>query len=239
MITALDHLTLGAASLAVYETLLGRRAAEGRLQTGNVGLSFVADDAQGLLSMVFATADLDKAARLLERRAVPATRNGDLLALSEDATHGVPIRLCVRTTTAVPSPLTDSDQASISALDHVVVRTPHPERAIAFYAGRLGLDLRLDRSNPQWGARLLFFRCGDLVVEIAHDLKKGVSDAPDRLWGLSWRTPDIAKANARLKAAGIDVTEPRDGRRPGSQVFTVRSHTGEVPTLVIAGVGRW
>ena len=36
-----------------------------------------------------------------------------------------------------------------------------------------------------WGSRLLFFRCGDLVVEIAHDLKKGVSDAPDQLWGLS------------------------------------------------------
>ena len=74
-----------------------------------------------------------------------------------------------------------------------MVRTPNPERAIAFYAGRLGLDLRLDRSNPKWGARLLFFRCGDLVVEIAHDLKKGVSDEPDHLWGLSWRVPDIAR----------------------------------------------
>src|SRR5258707_12028223 len=102
-----------------------------------------------------------------------------------------------------------------------------------------GSNLRLDRSNPAWGSRLLFFRCGDLVVEIAHDLKKGVSDGPDHLWGLSWRTPDIAKANARLKAAGIDVSEPRDGRRPGSQVFTVKNRTEGVPTLVIGGIGRW
>ena len=238
MIDVLDHLTI-AGSTAVYEELLGRRAIDGRLQTGNVGLLFGAGS-DALSSMAFATASLDKAARLLERRAVPSERQGDRLFLSRGATHGVPIDLCERKGGAVPSPLARSDEAAaISALDHIVVRTPNPERAIAFYAGRLGLDLRLDRSNPDWGSRLLFFRCGDLVVEIAHDLKKGVSDRPDHLWGLSWRTPDIAKANARLKAAGIDVSEPRDGRRPGSQVFTVKNHTEGVPTLVIGGIGRW
>ena len=123
--------------------------------------------------------------------------------------------------------------------NQLVIRSPNPERAIALYAGRLGLDLRLDRSNPDWGSRLLFFRCGETVVEIAHDLKKGVSDTPDQLWGLSWRTPDIARANERLKKAGVEVSAPRDGRRPGSQVFTVHSHTANVPTIVIGGIGRW
>jgi catechol 2,3-dioxygenase-like lactoylglutathione lyase family enzyme len=135
--------------------------------------------------------------------------------------------------------LKSSEAAAISSLDHVVVRTPNPERAVALYAGRLGLDLRLDRSNPDWGSRLLFFRCGDLVVEIAHDLKNGVSDAPDQLWGLSWRAPDIAKANGRLKAAGVEVSEPRNGRRPGTQVFSVQSHTANVPTIVIGGLEHW
>ena len=239
MIDFLDHLVI-AGSITVYETLLGRRASDGRLQTGNVGLLFGAGS-DALSSMTFATASLDKAARLLERRAVPSERQGgERLILSRSATHGVPIDLCTRKERAAPSPLAGADEAAaISALDHIVVRTPNPERAIAFYGGRLGLDLRLDRSNPDWGSRLLFFRCGDLVVEIAHDLKKGVSDRPDHLWGLSWRTPDIAKANARLKAAGIDVSEPRDGRRPGSQVFTVKDRTEGVPTLVIGGIGRW
>jgi catechol 2,3-dioxygenase-like lactoylglutathione lyase family enzyme len=233
MIEALDHLVIGG-SAAVYETLLGRRASDGRLRTGNVGLVFTGGT-PGLQSMVFATADIAKAATLLERRAVTTTRQGDSLALEG---HGVAIRLTTRSNDAA-SPLAADEASCVSALDHVVVRTPDPERAIAFYAGRLGLDLRLDRSNPQWGARLLFFRCGDLVVEIAHDLKKGVSDAPDQLWGLSWRVPDIAKAHARLKAAGLDVTEPRDGRRPGSQVFSVKNRTEGVPTLVIGGAGRW
>jgi hypothetical protein len=51
--------------------------------------------------------------------------------------------------------------------------------------------------------------------------------------------PDVAKAQARLKTAGLDVTEPRDGRRPGSQVFSVKDKTDGVPTLIIGGIGRW
>lgn len=233
LIDALDHLVIGG-SAGAYETLLGRRASGGRLRTGNVGLTFV-DGVPGLRSMAFATGDVGKAATLLERRAVAVSREGDTLGLMG---HGVAISLAAKSADA-PSPFTDDEAACVSTLDHVVVRTPHPERAIAFYAGRLGLDLRLDRSNEKWGARQLFFRCDDVVVEIVHDLKKGVSDAPDALWGLAWRVPDIASAHARLKAAGLDVTEPRDGRRPGSQVFSVKDRTEGVPTLVICGIGRW
>ena len=245
MIDALDHLTLRASfvdgAVSAYETLLGRRATDGRLQVGNVGLAIEKDAATARLSgMVFATPSLDKAARLLERRAVPTSREGDRLKLALEATHGVSLALIERAEKPAPSPLLKSSEAaSIVALDHVVVRTPIPERAIALYAGRLGLDLRLDRSNPRWGVRLLFFRCGDLVVEISHDLKKGVGDGPDELWGLSWRTPDVALANKRLKDAGVEVSAPRDGRRPGSQVFSVESHTANVPTIVIGGIGRW
>ena len=245
MIDGLDHLTLRASfhagAVGAYQTLLGRRAEGSRLSVGNVALAIEDDAATARLgSVVFATSSLDKAQRLLERRALPAERRDDRLVLSVQATHGVPIVLAEVKSTAPPSPLKDSSEAaSITALDHVVIRTPNPERAIALYAGRLGLDLRLDRSNPDWGSRLLFFRCGDLVVEMAHDLKKGVSDAPDELWGLSWRTPDITRCNERLKKAGVEVSAPREGRRPGTQVFTVQSHTANVPTIVIGGLGRW
>jgi catechol 2,3-dioxygenase-like lactoylglutathione lyase family enzyme len=245
VIDALDHLILHASfrdgAVGAYETLLGRRAEAGRVQVGNVGVAIEDHAATAQLSsMVFATASLDKAVRLLERRAVAGERVGDQFALSTQATHRVPIGLVERAEAPEPSPLLKtSEAASITALDHVVVRTPNPDRAVALYAGRLGLDLRLDRSNPDWGSRLLFFRCGDLVVEVAHDLKKGVSDGPDQLWGLSWRTPDIARCNERLRKAGVEVSEPRNGRRPGSQVFSVLSHTANVPTIVIGGIGRW
>ncbi len=98
MIEALDHLTLRASfrdgAVGAYETLLGRRAEDGSLRVGNVGL-VIEDDASTarLTSMVFATQSLEKAAHLLERRALPAERKAKRLVLSTPATHGVPIGL--------------------------------------------------------------------------------------------------------------------------------------------------
>jgi hypothetical protein len=45
--------------------------------------------------------------------------------------------------------------------------------------------------------------------------------------------PDIAKAHARMQAAGVEVSALRAGRRPGTRVFTAKSHTAGIPTLVI------
>ena len=245
MIASLDRIVLRASfidgAVGAYETLFGRRATDGRFRLGNVGLTIEDEPlTAGLSTMIFATESLDKAQRLLERRGVPGDREGGRLMLAREATHQVPIAVTESEDSPPPSPLVGADEAaSISALDHVVIRKLNPERAVALYGSRLGLDLRLDRSNPQWNARLLFFRCGDLVVEIAHDLGKGISDGPDQLWGLSWRTPDIARCHARLKKAGVELSELRDGRRPGTQVFTVHSHTANVPTIVIGRLDRW
>ena len=122
--------------------------------------------------------------------------------------------------------------APMVGLDHVVVGTRHPERAAALYGARLKLDMALDRTNPAWGSRLMFFRCGDLIVEIAHRLNE-TGDAPDSMFGLSWRADDIDGARARLAATGLDVSEVRDGRKPGTRVFTVRDGHCGVPTLVL------
>ena len=124
-------------------------------------------------------------------------------------------------------------EGAVTGLDHIVIRTTHPNRAAALYGARLGLDMRLDRTEPKWGSRLMFFRCGDLIVEVVHDLKDEPSDAPDRLWGLSWRVADAAAANARLKANGVDVSDVRPGRKPCTRVFTVRDGTLGVPTLIV------
>jgi catechol 2,3-dioxygenase-like lactoylglutathione lyase family enzyme len=116
----------------------------------------------------------------------------------------------------------------------VVINTPNPDRALALYGARLGLDFRLDRSNPDWGSRLLFFRCGAAVVEIGASLKEPPSDAPDRLSGLAWRVANPMAARERLAAAGFDVSEVRKGRKPGTAVFTVRSGVAGAPSLILA-----
>jgi len=207
----------------------------------------LAADGPGLASLAFAVDDVERAARRLARvgldpepvadgesvdRESGRRRAWRRTRASSAATHGVRIFL-LEPAPLAPSPLRAPAESAMTGLDHVVIRTPDPDRAAALYGARLGLDLRLDRSSAEWGARLLFFRCGDLVVEIAHDLKAGVSDAKDRLWGLSWRVPDAAAARGRLHAAGFDVSELRPGRRPGTRVFTVRDRTCGVPTLVL------
>jgi catechol 2,3-dioxygenase-like lactoylglutathione lyase family enzyme len=202
---------------------------------------------EGLASIVFGVDDVDRAERRLARlgldpEPIVAGESIDRLSggrrhwrrtrASTAATHGV--RIFVMESTPLPcSDLRAPEASAVMGLDHVVIRTPDPERAAALYGARLGLDLRLDRSNADWGARLMFFRCGDLIVEIAHDLKAGVSSGPDTLWGLSWRVPDASAAHARLQAAGLHVSELRPGRKPGTRVFTARDKTCGVPVLVL------
>lgn len=202
---------------------------------------------QGLASLAFATTDIERAHRRLARLGLepePITDGASTDAetgarrpwrrtrAAAAATHGVRLFFLQQAPLPASRPLV-AEPAAVSGLDHVVIRTPDPERATALYGARLALDMRLDRSNPAWGARLLFFRCGDLIVEVAHDLRAGVGDGPDRLWGLSWRVPDADAARARLRAAGLDVSEVRAGRKPGTRVLTLRDGTCGVPTLLL------
>jgi catechol 2,3-dioxygenase-like lactoylglutathione lyase family enzyme len=129
-----------------------------------------------------------------------------------------------------PSPATTG--APITAMDHVVISTGDPERAAALYGARLGLDMALDRSHPDWG-RLMFFRCGDLIVEIVQRAGAVVDPTHDKIYGLSWRVADADTTRARLVSAGIDVSEVRTGRKPGTRVLTVRSSTCGIPTLLV------
>ena len=128
----------------------------------------------------------------------------------------------------------DAEASCIFGIDHAVVQTPDPEAAIALYGDGLGLRLALDRSFPQWGMRLIFFRVGGVTVEIAHPLEKAEAlGIHDRLWGITWRVPDADAAHARLTSAGIPVSEVRKGRKPGTRVLTVKDGTCGVPTLLI------
>ena len=123
-------------------------------------------------------------------------------------------------------------QTPILGLDHVVVSTGDSERAAALYGARLGLDMALDRSHADWG-QLMFFRCGDLIVEVVRRPGAETERTHDQLWGLSWRVADIEATRARLATAGIDVSEVRTGRKPGTRVMSVRDGTCGVRTLLL------
>ena len=208
----------------------------------------LAAQGEGLASLCFRTNDIAKLHRRLDRLTLKpepvaevesrdavteATLSWKRTRAATDATRGIRMFFLEL---AKERPLSvRTGPASITAMDHVVVSTPDPERAAALYGARLGLDMALDRSHPDWG-RLMFFRCGDLIVEVTHRPGKpaaGTQEQHDRLRGLCWRVADIDATHARLTAAGVDVSEVRTGRKPGTRVMTVRNGTCGVPTLLV------
>ena len=215
--------------------------------------SVLAAQGEGLASLCFRTDDIAKMHRRLDRltlkpEPVAEVESRDAIIRRHAVVEADPRRdrgnarrpavllrarqerpLSVRTT---PGPIT--------AMDHVVVSTPDPERAAALYGARLGLDMALDRSHPDWG-RLMFFRCGDLIVEVTHRPAKP-ADPPrdvrhDRLSGICWRVADIDATHARLTEAGVDVSDVRTGRKPGTRVMTVRIRHLRGPDAAGAAVG--
>lgn len=125
-----------------------------------------------------------------------------------------------------------SGDAPILGLDHVVISTHQPERAAALYGARLGLDMALDRAKPEWG-RLMFFRCGDLIVEIVQRPGQNDLTQDDAVWGVTWHVENLDASRARLVAAGVVVSEIRNGRKPGTRVMSVKAGTCGVPTLLL------
>ena len=225
-------------------------APEGDGATADRIRAVIAEQGEGLASICFRTHDIAKMHRRLDRLTLKpepvtevesrntnsdATLSWKRTRTATAATRGVRLfflelskerPLSVRTTAA-----------SVAALDHVVIATADPERAAALYGARLGLDMALDRSHPDWG-RLMFFRCGDLIVEVVHRPGKDTGADRDRLWGLSWRVADIEATRARLMSSGVEVSEVRAGRKPGTRVLTVRSGTCGIPTLLVEPTAR-
>ena len=208
----------------------------------------IAGQGEGLASICFRTGDIAKMHRRLDRLALKpepitdaesrdaasgATLSWKRTRAATDVTRGVRLfflEMAKERPRSVPSA-----DAPITAMDHVVVSSADPERAAALYGARLGLDMALDRSHPDWG-RLMFFRCGDLIVEVVH--RPDARADKDKLWGLSWRVADIDATRARLASAGIDVSEVRTGRKPGTRVLTVRNGTCGIPTLLVERMAR-
>lgn len=131
------------------------------------------------------------------------------------------------------------DDAIVTGLDHVVVQTSDADGALALYRDGLGLRVVLDRNFPDWGMRLVFLRVGGITVELAQPLHdEQLQAGTDLVWGFSWRIPSADAAHARLRQAGLEVSEIRPGRKPGTRVISVKDGTCGVPTLFIEPAAR-
>lgn len=205
---------------------------------------------EGLASICFRVGDIAKAHRRLDRLALNPEPIAEVE--SRDLDSGASLRWKRTRAASEPSrgvrlfflELADERprsaqiaEAPMLGLDHVVISTGDVERAAALYGARLGLDMALDRSHPDWG-HLMFFRCGDLIVEVVQRPGAEAGQIHDQPLGLSWRVADIDATRARLVADGIDVSEVRAGRKPGTRVMSVRDGTCGVRTLLLERTAR-
>jgi catechol 2,3-dioxygenase-like lactoylglutathione lyase family enzyme len=137
----------------------------------------------------------------------------------------------------LPSPtLKAAAEAPVVRMDLVVVQTPQPERALAFYGARLDLELIFDRTNADTGGRLAQFSCGDMLIEVSHNPQNHTPEQLDTIWGIGWSVADAEATNRRLAALGRNVSAVKDGAKPGTKKFTVRDGTCGIPTLVVEHV---
>lgn len=199
----------------------------------------------GIASLCFRVDDLPKMHHRLSRLALEpeeisngystdeatgATMTWQRTRAATAAAHGVRLFFLQMAQERPKSEL--SGNAPVLGLDHVVVSTHQSERAAALYGARLQLDMALDRAKPEWG-RLMFFRCGDLIVEIVQRPGQNDLTQDDSIWGVTWHVEDLDAARARLIVAKVEVSDIRIGRKPGTRVMSVKSATCGVPTLLL------
>jgi catechol 2,3-dioxygenase-like lactoylglutathione lyase family enzyme len=157
-----------------------------------------------------------------------------LLALDPASSRGLELAFVHR-----EKPLVAPVAPRISGLDHLVISSTEAQGTAFLLAAQLDLDLRLDIQRPQWGARMMFFRCGDLILEVVQQLNESAAEcAHDSFFGLCWRVAQAETLQAALAGEGFDVSTPRDGRKPGTTVFTVRDKNAGVETLMLEPAGE-
>lgn len=117
------------------------------------------------------------------------------------------------------------------SVDHVVLRTRDADACVAFFGEKLGIRLALDKTAPQWGGRMLFFRTGKLTLEVIQADK----DKPEKdyFWGIALQCDNLEETSDKLIDQGVALSDVRQGRKAGTLVASVKSHSLGIPTLLI------
>ena len=123
------------------------------------------------------------------------------------------------------------DKSFVRSLDHVVINTQDADDFTSIYRDIYKIRLALDTTIEHWKRRMLFFRTNATTIEVIE--QKDKTESADELWGLAWIVESIEEAHKRLIKKNIDVTPIKKGLKKGTLVATIKSHTCNVPTLLI------
>ncbi len=222
MITGFDRITLKVPSTseacAEYSQFTGEFSNMGEamlLSLSNIGIVLEQDPSA-------AQARIGGLTVVAEERSAAAIDSG----ARDIPIYSIPQRKC--------SGNSELTATGIAAVDHLVLMTRDADDCIRLFGEELGMRLALDQLVPEWGGRMLFFRCGKMTLEVIHNLE----DPPvqDQFWGITYLCPDLDFTLTQLDQRSVEHSEIREGRKPGTRVATVKSDTLGLPTMLIEPV---
>ena len=241
------HKELGTANVIFNfkNTYLELLSAEGEGVGADLVKETIKKNGEGLTGIVLNTKDISKASKRLKdlgflvgdvltgegkNKDTNDIRNWKYLFLPQELTRNLFLFLIEHTKGILPQD-EKFPPGSINRLDHVVINTNDADGFINIYQDIFNIRLALDRIIEHWKSRMLFFRLNKTTIEVIE--KKDRKDPNDSLWGLAWEVESIKDAHERLVSKGVEVTEIKKGLKENTLVATIKSHTHNVPTLLI------
>ena len=241
------HKELGTANVIFNfkNTYLELLSAEGEGVGADLVNESIKKNGEGLAGIVLNTKDISKASKKLKdlgflvgdvltgegkNKDTNDIRNWKYLFLPQELTRNLFLFLIEHTKGILPQD-EKFPSGSINKLDHVVINTNDADGFINIYQDIFNIRLALDRIIEHWKSRMLFFRLNKTTIEVIE--KKDRKDPNDSLWGLAWEVKSIKDAHERLVSKGVEVTEIKKGLKENTLVATIKSHTHNVPTLLI------
>ena len=207
--------------------------------------SAIEEQGDGLIGVVFGTNNIEESFSTLKKSGYLVTeptegegidnktqkiRKWKNLFLPPELTRGIFSFIIEHSEGAFPS-LNKYPKSTINKLDHLVINTNDANGFINIYKDVFNIRLALDKVIEHWKSRMLFFRVNKTTIEVIE--RKNENDSQDSLWGLAWEVESIEEAYKRLIIEGVDVTPIKDGLKENTLVATIKSHTHNVPTLLI------
>ena len=205
----------------------------------------IEDQGDGLIGVVFGTNNIEESFSTLKKSGYLVTeptegegidnktqkiRKWKNLFLPPELTRGIFSFIIEHSEGELPS-LNKYPKATINKLDHLVINTNDANGFINIYKDIFNIRLALDKVIEHWKSRMLFFRVNKTTIEVIE--RKNEDDSQDSLWGLAWEVESIEEAYKRLISEGVDVTPIKEGLKENTLVATIKSHTHNVPTLLI------
>ena len=241
------HKELGTANVIFNfkNTYLELLSAEGEGVGADLVNESIKKNGEGLAGIVLNTKDISKASKKLKdlgflvgdvltgegkNKDTNDIRNWKYLFLPQELTRNLFLFLIEHTKGILPQD-EKFPSGSINKLDHVVINTNDADGFINIYQDIFNIRLALDRIIEHWKSRMLFFRVNKTTIEVIE--KKDDKDPNDSLWGLAWEVKSIKDAHERLVSKGVEVSEIKKGLKENTLVATLKSHTHNVPTLLI------